>query len=94
MNDIESLMTELAQVSEEKQRILEQESDIKSQLLRLMGQDNIKKLETARITVNYVDAFTRYSVDSDKLKRDFPDAAKQCMKSSVVNPFIKVRVNG
>lgn len=94
MNDIESLMTELAQVSEEKQRILEQETDIKAHLLQLMGQDNIKKLENARITVNYVDAFTRYSVDSERLKRDFPDAAKQCMKSSVVNPFIKVKVNG
>lgn len=91
--EIETIMQELADVEEEKQKIIDRENAIKSQLVELMGKENIKKFENARIVVNYVKTFTRYSVDADLLKKKYPDVAAKCMKSSVVNPFVKVRVN-
>lgn len=79
--EIETIMQELADVEEEKQKIIDRENAIKSQLVELMGKENIKKFENARIVVNYVKTFTRYSVDADLLKKKYPDVAAKCMKS-------------
>ena len=92
--DIETLMKELTNVSLEKQEILEREAEIKSQLFQAMKKQKVSKLETSRIVVNYVDAFIRNAVDSEKLKREFPDAAAKCMKSTPIDAYVKVRVIG
>lgn len=94
MSDIETLMKELTSVSLEKQKILDRETEIKTQLFQVMKEQKVSKLETSRIVVNYVDAFIRNTIDSEKLKREFPDAAAKCMKSTPIDAYVKVRVIG
>ncbi len=92
MNEIERIMTELTKVSQEKQNLIEKETVLKSQLLGLMQNQKINKLENVVIRVNLMNGFIRSSVDSKKLCRLYPDAAKVCMKNTTVAPFVKVTV--
>ncbi len=94
MSDIETLMKELTSVALEKQKLIDRETEIKTQLFQVMKEQKVSKLETSRIVVNYVDAFIRNTVDSGKLKREFPDAAAKCMKSTPIDAYVKVRVIG
>ena len=94
MSDIETLMKELTSVSLEKQKILDRETEIKTQLFQAMKEQKVSKLETSRIVVNYIEAFNRNAVDSEKLKKEFPDVAAKCMKSTPIDAFLKVWVIG
>ncbi len=94
MSDIETLMKELTSVSLEKQKILDRETEIKTQLFQVMKEQKVSKLETSRIVVNYIESFNRNTVDSEKLKKEFPDVAAKCMKSTPIDAYVKVRVIG
>lgn len=94
MSDIETLMKELTSVSLEKQKIIDRETEIKTQLFQVMKEQKVSKLETSRIVVNYIESFNRNTVDSEKLKKEFPDVAAKCMKSTPIDAYVKVRVIG
>lgn len=94
MSDIETLMKELTSVSLEKQKILDRETEIKTLLFQVMKEQKVSKLETSRIVVNYIESFNRNTVDSEKLKKEFPDVAAKCMKSTPIDAYVKVRVIG
>ena len=85
-------MDELSDVEKEKQRIQAQEKELKNQLIDLMQNLKISTLENVFIKVNLIDRFTRKTVDSDKLRKQFPEAATACTKSTVIEPFVKVTV--
>ena len=94
MSDIETLMKELTSVSLEKKKIIDRETEIKTQLFQVMKEQKVSKLETSRIVVNYIESFNRNTVDSEKLKKEFPDVAAKCMKSTPIDAYVKVRVIG
>jgi hypothetical protein len=92
VSDIDKLISEITDISVEKQRIAEKELELKLQLIRIMEADKIDILENARIKINYVKSFNRCTVNSELLKRDYPEVAKICMKTTVIDPFLKVKV--
>ena len=79
-------------MEKEKQRIQAQEKELKNQLADLMQNLKISTLENVFIKVNLIGRFTRKTVDSDKLRKQFPEAAKVCTKSTVSEPYVKVTV--
>ena len=94
MEQIKKIMDELSEVEKEKQRIQAQEKELKNQLVDLMQNLKISTLENVFIKVNLIGRFTRKTVDSDKLRKQFPEVAKTCTKSTVIEPFVKVTVMG
>lgn len=92
MEQIKKIMDELSDVEKEKQRIQVQEKELKNQLVDLMQNLKISKLENVFIKVNLIGRFTRKTVDSEKLRKQFPEVAKACTKSTVIEPFVKVTV--
>lgn len=92
MSDIETLMKELTSVSLEKQKILDRETEIKTQLFQVMKEQKVSKLETSRIVVNYIQSFVKKTIDSELLRKKYPDIAAKCTKSTPVDDFIRVRV--
>lgn len=92
MSDIETLMKELTSVSLEKQRILDRETEIKTQLFQEMKEQKVSKLETSRIVVNYIEPFTKKSIDLERLRKEYPDITAKCTKSTPIDAFLKVRV--
>ena len=94
MEQIKKIMDELSEVEKEKQIIQAQEKELKNELVDLMKNLKISTLENVFIKVNLIGRFTRKTVDSDKLRKQFPEAAKACTKSTVIEPFVKVTVMG
>ncbi len=92
MSDIETLMKELTSVSLEKQRIIDRETEIKTQLFQVMQEQKVTKLETSRIVVNYIQSFVKKTIDSELLRKKYPDIADKCTKSTPVDDFLRVRV--
>ncbi len=92
MTDINKLMESLTMITEEKQQILNRETEIKDQLLEAMKKQKISTLENSLIKVKCVPSFFRNRVDTELLKKQFPDAAARCMKSTLVKSFVRVTV--
>ncbi len=92
MNKIEQLVNKMEHIASEKQRILSEESDLKAEMLLMMQNQKIDKLSTSVIKINYVGGFIRKGVDADRLKKKYPEVAKDCLKESKVDPFLKVTV--
>jgi TnpA family transposase len=94
MTDIENLMERLTEVSEQKLAVLNEEAEIKAMLLPIMRKEKISILENSKIIVNYVESFKRQTVDSTKLKKEHPTIAAKCMKSSIIDSYVRVQVMG
>jgi predicted phage-related endonuclease len=92
MTEIESLVEELAAVSAEKNRIVEQDAEIRSRMVELMQKQRIRSVEGAGISVCYVEGATRTGVDTERLKAEYPDVAVRCVKQTLIKPFLKVKV--
>lgn len=89
---IEAVMHDLAETLQEKQRIVEQENHLRSELLTLMQDEKIEKLENGSIRVHYMKGFERATVDGNKLKHECPEIFRMYSKKSSVAPFVKVQV--
>jgi regulator of replication initiation timing len=89
---IEQIMNQLLKVEQDKQQILEQETELKNRLLRVMQSNRIERLENANMKVNFIKGFNRVTVDSRLLQEKYPDAYRQCARRSAVSPFVKVQV--
>lgn len=89
---IEAVMHDLAETLQEKQRITEQENHLRSELLILMQDEKIEKLENGSIRVRYMKGFERATVDANKLKQECPEIFRRYSKKSSVAPFVKVQV--
>lgn len=76
----------------QKKTIEEQEKQMKEKLQEAMEKYGIKKFDNDIIKVTYMEASTRNSVDSAKLKKNHPEIAAECTKTSNVKAFIKIEV--
>lgn len=65
---------------------------LRESLLNAMKVQGIKSWETDSIKVTYIEEQERMSVDSKKLKAEYPQIYTQCQKISKVKPTIRVTV--
>lgn len=91
-NQMKQLLKLLLEVEQKKQQILEEEKCIKSLVLEKMQQNHIDVMENAKIKVNYVDGYSRRTVDGKKLQKLYPDAFQECTNISDIAPYIRVQV--
>lgn len=63
--------------------------DMKEELQALMEQYGVVKWENELMAINYVAPSTRNSVDSSKLKKNYPDVYKDVIKTSNVKASIR-----
>lgn len=70
----------------------EKQKKMKEELLRLMQQNDVKKWQTERIRIIRKAGATRTSVDSAKLKKNYPDVFDKCKKTSTTAESITIEV--
>lgn len=70
----------------------EKQKKMKEELLRLMQQNDVKKWQTERIRIIRKAGSTRTSVDSAKLKKNYPDVFDKCKKTSTTAESITIEV--
>ena len=64
----------------------------KAALLAGMEAYGLKKVDTEDLLVTYIEPTERYSIDTDKLWKEYKDIAFKCEKCSPVKPSIRITV--
>lgn len=86
----------LAQVELTYKLAEEKAKTIREQMLNLFEKQGIKSWEspTGKVKVTYVESSERLSVDSAKLKKDYPQVFSECQKLSKVKAQLRVKLRG
>lgn len=80
----------LAEFERQVKAIKTQEDEIKRKLLDAFKQHDVKKFESEQLVITYIAPTTRTSVDTSKLKAEYPDVYEACIKQTNVNETIKI----
>lgn len=91
-NIAKAVIKKITSLCEEKAKIEAAEKKMREQLQKFMETYEVKKFENESLRITYTDAHTRSSIDSDKLKNNYPDIANKCMKSSSVKASITIKL--
>jgi regulator of replication initiation timing len=79
---------------ETKMKALKEQYDqFKNDLLTVMEQNGIIKIESDNVTINYIAETTRETFDSKKFGEDFPDLYDEYIKFTKVKASVRVKVN-
>lgn len=90
---IASQACELIKSFEENMKAIKAQYDeYKEALLTAMMEHGIDKIDTKDFVVNFIESHERESVDSKKLKSDYPEIYKECKKTSTVKPSVRVKL--
>lgn len=87
-----AVLKQIADIITTKKRLEEQEAELKAKLKDAMEKCNIKKFVSDILDITYVAETTQTSIDSVKLKKKYPDIAKECSKVSKKSAYVKVVV--
>lgn len=89
LSDLETVIQSIELQIKEKEK---ESEDLKLFLLENMKKNGIKKWETDKILVSYVESYKRESIDSKKLKEKEPEIYKAYAKESEVKETIKIKL--
>ena len=82
----------IAEIEIKKKELDEVNKKMREQLEAAMKQYNIKSFENDLVKITYTEPTTRISVDSAKLKKNFPDIYTECCKTSDVKGSVRITV--
>ncbi|MBR5582967.1 MAG: hypothetical protein IKW21_00395 [Lachnospiraceae bacterium] len=91
-NNALAVMKSIAAISNQKKELEEQEKKIREDLEAAMEQYGIKSFENDILKVTYVAPTTKTTVDSAKLKKNYPNIFSECSKTSDVKASIRITV--
>lgn len=86
--------TLIKSIEEQKKKAEEQAQELRSALMEAMEKNGVKTFENDRIRITYVEATTRTSIDSTKLKKEMPEIAEKYAKTSQVKATLKITLRG
>lgn len=87
-----TVMKEIAAINSQKKMLEEQEKKVRMTLEAAMDQYGIKSFDNDILKVTYVAPTTKTSVDSAKLKKEYPEIFKKCSKTSDVKGSVRITV--
>lgn len=87
-----TMIQAIKDIATAKKDMEEKEKQMKEQLQKAMEQYGVKSFDAGTVKMTYIEASTRNSIDSAKLKKKYPDIAAECAKKSSVKAYVKVEV--
>lgn len=89
---IASQACELIKSFEENMKAIKAQYDeYKAALLAAMIEHGIDKIDTKDFVVNFIAPHDRESLDSKKIKANYPEVYEECKKTSTVKPSVRVK---
>lgn len=85
--------TKIADFERKVKEIKDAEEKLKNAIKEEMVSKGVIKLETSDLTINYVEATTRETLDTKKLKEELPDIYDAYVKISEVKSSVRVKVH-
>lgn len=90
------LVTEAANYVKEletrMQSLKKEYAEVKSALLKAMSENDVVKLETEDIRINYVGETTRETFDTKSFEDDFPDLYDDYVKITAISPSVRITI--
>lgn len=80
----------LLQVTRELDRLKNEESAFKAQLLEIMERNGTKSIKTKYFTITYVEEHSQRKLDTKALEEAHPDLCAEFMKTSTVKASVKI----
>lgn len=77
-----------------KKEVEEQEAELKKRLYAAMEQFGIDKFESDVLILTRVQPTTAETLDGAKIKKNYPDVAKECMKVQNRAGYVKITLKG
>lgn len=90
INEYESVTQALAEMKELKKK----ETDIRNELLKLMQQYDIKKIDNDDLVITVKEPHTRQSLDTKRFKEEQPELFDQYKKETVVKESLAIKIKG
>lgn len=87
-----ALINTITQLEQQKAEIVKKEEEMRASLLQAMEKYNVKSFDNGSIRFTYIEATTRKSIDSTRLKKEHPEIAEQYQKVSNVKASVKITV--
>lgn len=91
-NKAAAIMQTIADISRKKAVLDAQDKEMRSQLETAMRAYGIDKFENDIVSLTYVNASVRSTVDSKKLLAKYPNAYNDCLKESPVKATVRIKV--
>ena len=86
------MMEELQVVKENLDELKKREDELKAAIFKVMKGENLKNWGTDLIQFTRKEAYTQTTVDSAKLKKDFPDIWEACKKERIVSESLTYKL--
>lgn len=87
LENVNEAILDLIAIENQKRVLKEQlaeldtkEEELKNVILPEMKQSEVKTFENEEIRITYIEETSRETIDSTKLKREYPDIANECRK--------------
>ena len=90
----EQAETHLAEIEQSYKTAKANAEAVRERLREEMERQGIRSFETERLKLTYVPQNDRYTVDSTKLRREFPQVYQQVVKLTKVKPSVRIAVKG
>ncbi len=97
LEKVDDKIIELISIENEKKALKRQldeleakEEELKGTILPEMKENEIKTFENEEIKITYIEATSRETIDSAKLKKDFPEIADKCRKNTPIKENWKI----
>lgn len=87
VREAQIIITQADKLKKQADAILD---EVKASIMQAMETNAVKSFENDCLKITYVDATTRASIDSTKLKKEMPDIAKKYEKTSQVKASLKI----
>ena len=91
-DDAQAMMNELAMVKKQMEQLEQREKELKGCLFELMRQRGLDKWGNDDIQLTVKEAYERESVDSKRLKAEYPEAYGECKKVTKVAASITIKL--
>jgi hypothetical protein len=70
-----------------------QMEEFKARLLEIMREHDLTAIKTEQVAISIKKAYQRTSIDSKKLKEQYPEIAKECEKVTEVGESLTIKIN-
>lgn len=83
---------EIVRIEEEAKRLDARSKELRSGLLALMAEHNVKKYDGEHITLTRKEASTRQTLDTAKVKALYPEVYAECIKESKTSESLLLKI--
>lgn len=83
---------EIARIKKELKELEERKSELSQVCIEAFEETSTGTYENEKLKITYVKPSVRCSLDTDKLKAEHPEIAKECQKETSVKASIRIKL--